>query len=71
MAERLRGMAEEAPETGMPVGVVVGAIHHALTADKPRTRYVLGRDARIQALLDRVLPDRLMDRLIARIVEQS
>jgi len=71
MAERLRGMAEQAPETGMPVGVVVGAIHHALTADKPRTRYVLGRDARVQALLDRVLPDRVMDRLIARIVEQS
>src|SRR5690606_10262081 len=46
MAETLRAMAEEAAESGMPVEVVVGAIHHALTARRPRTRYVLGRDAR-------------------------
>ena len=71
MGEQLQGMAQEALETGMPVGVVVGAIHHALTADKPRTRYVLGQDARIEAILNHVLPARLMDRLIARIVEQS
>ena len=71
VAERLRAMAEQAPSTGMPVEVVVGAIHHALTARRPRTRYVLGRDARLQAVLARVLPTRAMDRLIARIVEQS
>jgi NAD(P)-dependent dehydrogenase (short-subunit alcohol dehydrogenase family) len=71
MAETLRGMAEEAPRTGMPVATVVGAIHHALTARRPRTRYVLGRDARIQAALARAAPTRLMDRLIRRIVEQS
>jgi NAD(P)-dependent dehydrogenase (short-subunit alcohol dehydrogenase family) len=71
LGAQLKGMAEEALETGMPVGVVVGAIHHALTADKPRTRYVLGQDARMEAILDHVLPARIMDRLIARIVEQS
>jgi NAD(P)-dependent dehydrogenase (short-subunit alcohol dehydrogenase family) len=71
MAEQLRAMAEEATTTGMPVGVVVGAIHHALTARRPRTRYVLGHDARMEAILARVLPTRAMDWLTARIVEQS
>lgn len=71
VAERLRAMAEEAPTTGMPVEVVVGAIHHALTARRPRTRYVLGRDARVTAALARIVPTRVMDRIITRIVEQS
>ena len=71
LGERLRAMAQEAPTTGMPVDVVVGAIHHALTARRPRTRYVLGRDARVTAALARVLPGRALDNVIARIVEQS
>jgi NAD(P)-dependent dehydrogenase (short-subunit alcohol dehydrogenase family) len=71
VGERLRGMAEAAATGGMPVSVVVGAIHHALSARRPRTRYVLGREARVQAVLARALPGRALDRLIARIVEQS
>ncbi|MBE2315473.1 SDR family NAD(P)-dependent oxidoreductase [Solirubrobacter sp. CPCC 204708] len=71
IAERLRAMAEDAERTGMPIDVVVGAIHRALTAARPRARYVLGRDARVMVTLARVLPVQAMDRLIARIVEQS
>jgi NAD(P)-dependent dehydrogenase (short-subunit alcohol dehydrogenase family) len=40
------------------------AIEHALTADRPRTRYLVGLDARAQALLAS-LPDRVGDRVIA------
>ncbi|RKQ87615.1 short-subunit dehydrogenase [Solirubrobacter pauli] len=70
MAERLRELALEAEQTGMPASVVANAVVHALTAPKPRTRYVLGHSARIQATLARGAPTRILDRLIQRIVEQ-
>lgn len=70
-AERLRELALEAAQTGMPASVVANAVVEALTATTPRTRYVLGRAARIQAALARGAPTRLLDRLIRRIVEQS
>ena len=42
------------------------AIGTALTATRPRTRYLVGRDAKLRARMAAVLPDRLMDRMIAR-----
>lgn len=50
---------------GLPPSVVADAVVHALTADKPKTRYLVGRDARVRALFQK-LPDRVRDRLIAR-----
>lgn len=70
MAERLRELAYEAEQTGMPASVVANAVVHALTAPTPRTRYVLGHSARIQAALARGAPTRVLDKLIQRIVEQ-
>ncbi|MGH7468523.1 MAG: SDR family oxidoreductase [Longimicrobiales bacterium] len=40
-------------------------VQHALEARKPRTRYVVGRDARMRLLLES-MPDRWRDRVIAR-----
>ena len=53
-------------ERGLPPRAVAEVIGKALTADRPRTRYVVGNDARIRAQLARLLPDRVMDRLIGR-----
>jgi NAD(P)-dependent dehydrogenase (short-subunit alcohol dehydrogenase family) len=50
---------------GLPPSVVADAVEHALTAKRPRTRYLVGRDAKARALFQR-LPDRLRDRIIAR-----
>ena len=50
---------------GLPPRVVADAVVHALTASQPRTRYLVGRDARRRAWFQ-LLPDRLRDRLIAR-----
>lgn len=44
---------------------VVRAVEHALSAEKPKTRYLVGRDAKVRATIER-LPDRLRDRVIAR-----
>ncbi len=48
-----------------PVELVVKAVAHALTAKRPKTRYLVGRDAKIRDALER-LPDRLRDRIIVR-----
>ncbi len=38
----------------------------ALAARRPRTRYVVGREAKVQAAAARLLPDRAFDALVAR-----
>jgi NAD(P)-dependent dehydrogenase (short-subunit alcohol dehydrogenase family) len=48
---------------GLPPSRVADVIEHALTADRPHPRYVVGRDARSRVWLQR-LPTRLRDRLI-------
>ncbi len=50
---------------GIPAQRVADAVAHALTADLPQTRYLVGLDAKVGAFA-RFLPDRLRDRLLAR-----
>jgi NAD(P)-dependent dehydrogenase (short-subunit alcohol dehydrogenase family) len=52
--------------TGVPPLEVARAVEHALTASRPKTRYVVGRDAKTRLLLTRLLPTRMMDRVIVR-----
>ena len=47
---------------------VAAAIERALTASRPRTRYLVGIDARAQVVLSGLLPARAMDALEARIM---
>jgi NAD(P)-dependent dehydrogenase (short-subunit alcohol dehydrogenase family) len=42
------------------------AVAHALTARRPKTRYLVGRDARLLATLVQLLPDRALDNLLTR-----
>ncbi len=78
-AERLYGSMVEAlraetvkieNERGIEPGDVAEAIGTALTAERPRARYLVGRDAKLRARMAAVLPDRVMDRLIARALKQ-
>lgn len=59
-------MAIDAAKNGLPPLEVAKAIERALTAGKPRTRYPVGRDAKIGSALIARLPDRLRDRLLSR-----
>lgn len=62
----LRGFIRRAYERemkGSSPDVVAKAIQHALTANRPRTRYRVGKHATILATLAAVLPDRLLDRI--------
>jgi NAD(P)-dependent dehydrogenase (short-subunit alcohol dehydrogenase family) len=58
-------LARSAALRGIPPEKVAATIEKALTAARPRTRYLVGVDARGQALMARFLPDRLVDRLVA------
>jgi NAD(P)-dependent dehydrogenase (short-subunit alcohol dehydrogenase family) len=53
-------------ERGIEPREVAVAIGTALTARRPRTRYLVGRDAKIRGPMAKIVPDRLMDRLIGR-----
>ncbi|MEA2280077.1 MAG: hypothetical protein QOK21_684 [Solirubrobacteraceae bacterium] len=62
----VRRAAERSGREGVAPTRVADAVEAALTASRPRTRYVVGREARVQATLGRLLPDRVMDGLVAR-----
>jgi NAD(P)-dependent dehydrogenase (short-subunit alcohol dehydrogenase family) len=56
----------QAERSGVPPIEVARAVEHALTATRPKTRYVVGRDAKMRLVLTRLLPTRVMDRLVVR-----
>ena len=62
--ERFRAVAlKRGP--GIDADVVARAVEHALSASRPKARYLVGRDAHIRAWIER-LPTRLRDRVIAK-----
>ncbi len=64
--ETYREVARKTGERGIAPEKVARRIEHALGARRPRTRYKVGADAHGQALAKKLLPDRLLDWLIAR-----
>jgi NAD(P)-dependent dehydrogenase (short-subunit alcohol dehydrogenase family) len=63
--ERFRSLAAARAAKAVPADDVAKAVEHALTARRPRTRYVVGPDAKRRARVER-LPDRLRDRVLTR-----
>jgi NAD(P)-dependent dehydrogenase (short-subunit alcohol dehydrogenase family) len=61
-----RRMASNAAENGLPAIEVAKVIEKALTVKKPRTRYPVGMDAKLGAMLIARLPDRTRDRIFAQ-----
>jgi len=49
----------------IPAERVAKVIEHALTARRPRTRYLVGTDAKLMALFHWLLPDRAYDAVLA------
>jgi NAD(P)-dependent dehydrogenase (short-subunit alcohol dehydrogenase family) len=59
----VREEATKSARNALPVDAVVKAVEHAMTARKPKTRYLVGRDTWLWLLLN-FLPDRWRDWLI-------
>jgi NAD(P)-dependent dehydrogenase (short-subunit alcohol dehydrogenase family) len=62
-----RQIALERGAAGAPAEKVAKVVLGALTAERPHTRYLIGRDARLRAGFER-LPDRLRDRIYERVL---
>lgn len=64
--EKFRKVIEDTAERGIPPEKVAKAISHALESSRPKTRYLVGLDAKVQARLRPLIPTPLFDRLVAR-----
>jgi NAD(P)-dependent dehydrogenase (short-subunit alcohol dehydrogenase family) len=62
-----RAFALKRSASGAPPEAVAKVIEDVLTAVRPKARYLVGRDARIRAGVER-LPDRLRDRVYLRVL---
>ncbi|MGH2978967.1 MAG: SDR family oxidoreductase [Solirubrobacterales bacterium] len=61
-----RSFAAQRTREAVPPSAVAKVVAHALTADRPRTRYLVGPRARLLATLRAVLPDRWFDTVLDR-----
>jgi NAD(P)-dependent dehydrogenase (short-subunit alcohol dehydrogenase family) len=66
MRSAVREQSESLERAGVDPAEVARVIAHAVAVATPRARYTVGRDARLMAVLSRWLPDRTLDRIIAR-----
>ncbi|HVD40494.1 MAG TPA: SDR family oxidoreductase [Solirubrobacterales bacterium] len=64
--EKFRKVIEDTAERGIPPEKAAKAIAHALESDRPKARYLVGLDAKIQARIQPLIPTRLFDRIVAR-----
>ena len=60
----VRKVVEQATARAIPSDMVAKAVEHALTAVRPKTRYLVGTDAKMRALMIKLLPDRLSDQVL-------
>ncbi|HEX5592247.1 MAG TPA: SDR family oxidoreductase [Solirubrobacterales bacterium] len=64
--DKFRKVIEDTAERGIPPEKVAKAISHALESNRPRPRYLVGLDAKVQARLQPLIPTPLFDRIVAR-----
>lgn len=58
----------EMEKSGSSPDVVAVAVEHALTSSRPRIRYRVGKHAKVLAMLPRILPERVMDALLRKML---
>jgi NAD(P)-dependent dehydrogenase (short-subunit alcohol dehydrogenase family) len=64
--DRFREVVRQTAERGIPPERVAKSIVHALESKHPRSRYLVGIDAKLQARIVPLLPTPLLDRLVGR-----
>jgi NAD(P)-dependent dehydrogenase (short-subunit alcohol dehydrogenase family) len=68
-ARRVREAVDRSARRAIPTDAVVRAVLHALTARRPRTRYLVGADAKARAIMAQWLPDRLQDWILKKVLK--
>jgi NAD(P)-dependent dehydrogenase (short-subunit alcohol dehydrogenase family) len=64
--EAVKRTAADAAKRAVDPMDVARVVEHALTAARPRTRYVVGREAKFRAAMALLVPDRVRDNLVAK-----
>jgi NAD(P)-dependent dehydrogenase (short-subunit alcohol dehydrogenase family) len=64
--EKFRKVIEDTAKRGIPPEKVAKAISHALESPRPKSRYLVGLDAKVQARLKPLIPTPVFDRIVAR-----
>jgi hypothetical protein len=62
----MQEVLQETASRGISPDKVAKVIHHAIESEKPKHRYLVGRDAKIGARLKGTLPDRTFSKLAGR-----
>lgn len=57
---------QQVGKAGLSSDIVAATVERALTARRPKTRYLVGSDAWLQAALGKFVPDRLRDAILVR-----
>jgi NAD(P)-dependent dehydrogenase (short-subunit alcohol dehydrogenase family) len=65
LVHAIAAQAASSAKSGMPAEAAAKVIAKAVTTAKPRTRYIVGRDAALITRLTRFLPDRTLDGVLA------
>jgi NAD(P)-dependent dehydrogenase (short-subunit alcohol dehydrogenase family) len=65
LVQTITAQAASATERGLPADAAAKVLAKAVTPRKPRTRYVFGRTTAVMTFLALILPDRILDRVIA------
>jgi NAD(P)-dependent dehydrogenase (short-subunit alcohol dehydrogenase family) len=68
--EAARAAAAERAREAVPPQAVADVVAEALTAERPRTRYLVGPRAKLMVRLRELLPDRWFDALIERVSQR-
>jgi NAD(P)-dependent dehydrogenase (short-subunit alcohol dehydrogenase family) len=63
--EGFRKMIPRSQKMAAPVDGVAATIEKALTARRPRARYVVGRSAQVQALMAQLTPTSVLDKVLS------
>ncbi|BFU96607.1 MAG: Oxidoreductase, Glucose/ribitol dehydrogenase family [Nitrospira sp.] len=68
LVARVKDRVAQSARRAISPDVVAHMVLHALTATKPKTRYLVGSDAKIRALMLRWLPDRAHDWILTKVL---
>ncbi len=68
LIDAMSNLARSFDTDGVPAERAAEVIANAATARHPRTRYTIGRDAALLARLSRVVSDRILDRVVRRVL---
>ncbi len=69
--EQARALSAKTGSRGQPPETVAEAVEHALTAARPKARYLVGLDAKVQGTAMNLLPSRLFDRVVERELDRA